>query len=142
MQVQLLLIVKATGKAMRKYIWEKKKKNIIFLFQLILGVLLLTNCFLNPPVTEEILKGQVIIAEGTVQTKDLTGQVFPGATVNIIDLTTGDIIATTTTDSNGYCQVFVLEGGPYLLEAIKDGVKLLSSRIQTSMMLQVAYAIP
>lgn len=28
-------------------------------------------------------------------------------------------------DANGYYQVFVPEGGPYLLQAIKDGVKLL-----------------
>jgi len=101
-----------------------KKKNLIFLSLLILGVLLLSSCFLKPPVTEGILKGQVMVPEGTVQTKDLTGQALPDATVNIIDLATGDIIATTTTDANGYYQVFVPAGGPYILEAVKDGVKL------------------
>jgi hypothetical protein len=79
---------------------------------------------LKPPVTEGILKGQVIVPEGSVQAKGLTGQALPDATVNIIDLSTGDIIATTTTDANGYYQVFVPAGGPYLLEAVKAGVKL------------------
>jgi len=101
-----------------------KKRKFIFLSFLILGILLLTSCFLKPPPTEGILKGQVMVPEGSVQTKDLTGQVLPDATVNIINLTSGEIIATTTTDSNGTYQVFVPAGGPYLLEAVKDGIKL------------------
>ena len=76
------------------------------------------------PVTEGILKGQVIVPEGSIQTKDLTSQALPDATINIIDPATGDIIGTTTTDANGYYQVFVPAGGPYLLEAIKDGIKV------------------
>ena len=101
-----------------------KKRNLLFLSLLILGILLLSSCFLKPPVTEGILKGQVIVPEGSVQTKDLTGQALPDATVNIIDLATGEIIATTTTDSDGHYQVFVPAGGPYLLEAISNGVKV------------------
>jgi len=101
-----------------------KKRNLIFICLLILGVFLITSCLPKPPVTEGILKGQVIVPEGSVQTKDLTGQALPDATVNIIDPATGDIIATTTTDVNGYYQVFVPAGGPYLLEAIKDGIKV------------------
>ena len=101
-----------------------KKRNLLFLSLLILGVLLLSSCFLNPPATEGILKGQIMVPEGTVQAKDLTGQALPDATINIIDLSTGAIIATTTTDSNGNYQVSVPSGGPYLLEAAKDGVKV------------------
>lgn len=101
-----------------------KKRNLIFLSLFILGVLLLSSCFLSPPATEGILKGQIMVPEGTPKTKDLTGQALPDATVNIIDLATGEIIATTTTDSNGYYQIFVPAGGPYLLEAVKDGVKV------------------
>ena len=101
-----------------------KKRNLIFLSLLILGVLLLSSCFLNPPATEGILKGQIMVPEGTVQAKDLTGQALPDATVNIIDLATGAIIATTITDATGHYQVSVPPGGPYLLEVAKDGVKL------------------
>jgi len=101
-----------------------QKRNLLFLFLLILGALLLSSCFINPPVTEGILKGQVMVPEGTTQAKDLTGQALPDATVNIIDLTTGAIIATTVTDANGYYQVSVPPGGPYLLEATKDGIKI------------------
>jgi len=49
---------------------------------------------------------------------------LPNATVNIIDPATGEIIATTVTDADGYYQVFVPEGGPYILQAIKGGVKV------------------
>jgi uncharacterized repeat protein (TIGR02543 family) len=102
-----------------------KKKNLLFFSLLILGIFLLSSCFLNPPVTEGILKGQVMVPEdSSVQNKDLNGQALPDATVNIIDLETGVIIATTVTDTNGTYQFSVLPGGPYLLEAIKDGVKL------------------
>ena len=99
-----------------------KKRNLLFLSLLILCVLLLSSCFLNPPVTEGILKGQIMVPEGTLKAKDLVGQTLPDATVNIIDLTTGAIIATTTTDATGHYQVSVPPGGPYLLEAVKDGM--------------------
>jgi len=79
-----------------------KKRNLTFLCLLILGVLLITSCLPKPPVTEGVLKGQVIVPEGTLQAKD----------------------ATTTTDADGNYQVFVPEGGPYILQAIKGGVKV------------------
>jgi len=101
-----------------------KKRNLLFLSLLILGILLLSSCFLNPPATEGLLKGQIMVPEGFTQAKELTGQALPDATVNIIDLATGAIIATTVTDSDGYYQVSVPPGGPYLLEAVKGGVKL------------------
>ena len=98
-----------------------KKRNLIFICLLILGVFLITSCLPKPPVTEGILKGQVIVPEGS---KQLTGQALADATINIIDPATGAIIATTVTDANGYYQVFVPAGGPYLLQAIKDGIKV------------------
>jgi len=101
-----------------------KKRNLLFLSLLIMSVLLLSSCFSNPPATEGILKGQVMVPEGTIQAKDLTGQALPDATVNIIDLETGAIIATAVTDANGYYQVSVPAGGPYLLEAVKNEVKV------------------
>jgi len=102
-----------------------KKRNLLFLSLLILGILLITSCLPKPPVTEGILKGQVMVPEGTLQIKDLSGQALPDATVNIIDLSTGEIITTTTTDATGTYQVFVPAGGPYLLEAVKDEIKIL-----------------
>ena len=96
-----------------------QKRNLLFLFLLIMSVLLLTGCFLNPLKTEGLLKGQVLVPEGTLKAKDLTGDTLPDATINIIDLTTGEIMATTVTDSTGHYQVFVPPGGPYLLKAVK-----------------------
>ncbi|MBE3144795.1 MAG: DUF1566 domain-containing protein [Planctomycetes bacterium] len=66
----------------------------------------------------------MIVPEGTIKAKDLTGEALPDATVNIIDPLTDDILATTTTDANGYYQVLVPAGGPYLLQAVKDGIKV------------------
>ena len=68
-----------------------KKRNLIFLSLLILGVLLITSCLPKPPVTEGILKGQVMVPEGTLQTKDLTGQALPDATINIIGRKVNDV---------------------------------------------------
>jgi uncharacterized repeat protein (TIGR02543 family) len=102
-----------------------KKRNLIFFCLLILGVFLITSCLPKPPVTEGILKGQVMVPEESVEAKDLTGQALANATVNIIDPVTGEIIATTTTDADGYYQVFVPAGGPYLLQVVKDGVVIL-----------------
>jgi len=101
-----------------------KKKYWLLFSLLLLGVFLFTSCLPSTPLTEGILKGRVMVPEGTTQGKQLTGQALPDATVNIIDPLTGDILATTTTDTNGYYRVFVLAGGPYLLEAIKDEIKI------------------
>ncbi|MCX6090435.1 MAG: carboxypeptidase-like regulatory domain-containing protein, partial [Candidatus Atribacteria bacterium] len=78
------------------------KKYLLFFSLLLLGFFLFTSCLPKPPVTEGILKGQVIVPEGSIKAKDLTGQALPDATVNIIDPLTGAILATTTTDANGY----------------------------------------
>ena len=48
---------------------------------------------------------QVVVPQGVV--RQVGGQALPGATVNVIDPVTGDIIATTTTDANGNYQVEV-----------------------------------
>jgi hypothetical protein len=104
-----------------------RKRTSFFIFLFLSSLILFSffsGCLFKPPVTEGVLKGQVIVPEGSVQEKDLTGQALPNATVNIIDPATGAIIATATTDANGYYQVFVPAGGPYILEAVKDGVKL------------------
>jgi hypothetical protein len=101
-----------------------KKRNLLFLFLLILILLLFTSCFLKPPTSEGLLKGQVLVPEGTLKTKDLTGEALPDATINILDLATLEILATTVTDANGYYEVFVPDGGPYLLIALKEGLKL------------------
>jgi hypothetical protein len=101
-----------------------KQKNLTLLSFLILGVFLLSSCFLQPPETEGLLKGQVLVPEGTLNNKDIVGQALSDATVNILDLATLEILSTTITDSDGYYQVSVSPGGPYLLEAAKDGVKL------------------
>jgi len=109
-----------------------QKRNLLFLSLLIISVLLLTSCFLNPLTTEGLLKGQVLVPEGFLQTKDLIGEALPDATLKVIDLATNEVLATTTTDDTGHYQVFVPPGGPYLLEAVKEGVilKQITSQVE------------
>ena len=102
-----------------------KEKSRIFLYLMVLSILMLVGCLNAPLSSNANLTGKVMVPEGTLQAKDLTGQALPDATVNIIDLSTGEIIATTTTDAAGNYQVFVPAGGPYVIEAEKNGLKIL-----------------
>ena len=72
-----------------------------------------------------MLKGTVVVPEGAVKGKQITGQALAGATVNIIDPKTGNIIATTTTDAEGKYNVEVPAGGPYIVQAVKGNIKVL-----------------
>ena len=45
--------------------------------------------------------------------------------MNVIDPVTGNIVATTTTDANGYYRIEVPAGGPYIIEAVKGNLKVL-----------------
>ena len=75
------------------------------------------------PPTKAILKGRVVVPQGAV--RQVGGQALPGATVNVIDPVTGNIVATTTTDANGYYRIEVPAGGPYIIEAVKGNLKVL-----------------
>jgi len=63
-----------------------------------------------------------MVPEDEAMVKQLTGQALANATVNIIDPDIGEVIATTTTDENGNYEVNVPAGGPYILQAEKDGI--------------------
>ncbi len=79
--------------------------------------------FSPAPPTKAILKGRVVVPQGAV--RQVGGQALPGAIVNVIDPVTGNIVATTTTDANGYYRVEVPPGGPYIIEAVKGSIKVL-----------------
>ncbi|MDD3714507.1 MAG: right-handed parallel beta-helix repeat-containing protein [Atribacterota bacterium] len=100
------------------------KKYLVLTFIVIL-VLAISGCapFTPAPPTKATLTGQVVVPQGAV--RQVGGQALPGATVNVIDPVTGDIIATTTTDANGNYQVEVPPGGPYIIEAVKGSIKVL-----------------
>jgi len=100
------------------------RKYLVLTFIIIL-VLAVSGCapFTPAPPTKATLTGQVVVPQGAV--RQVGGQALPGATVNVIDPVTGDIIATTTTDANGNYQVEVPPGGPYIIEAVKGSIKVL-----------------
>ncbi len=102
------------------------KKYLVLTFIAILA-LAVSGCLFQPaptpPPTKAILTGKVIVPQGAV--RQVGGQALPGATVNVIDPVTGNIIATTTTDANGNYQVEVPPGGPYIIEAVKGNIKVL-----------------
>jgi len=102
------------------------RKYLVLMFIAILA-LAVSGCLFQPaptpPPTKAILTGQVIVPQGAV--RQVGGQALPGATVNVIDPVTGNIVATTTTDADGNYQVEVPPGGPYIIEAVKGNLKVL-----------------
>lgn len=96
-------------------------------------VLVLTACALaflvgclavpRPAASDKaVLQGKVVVPASTRQ---LQGQALSDATVKIIDPKTGQVIATTTTDSEGNYSVEVPAGGPYIIQAEKGNLKVL-----------------
>ncbi len=102
-------------------------RKYLILILITLLALAISGCLFQPAPTpaptKAILKGQVLVPEGAF--RQVGGQALPGATVNIIDPKTGEIIATTITDANGKYQVEVPPGGPYIIEAVKGNIKVL-----------------
>ena len=100
------------------------RKHIVLVLIVILA-LMMSGCapFSPAPPTKAILKGRVVVPEGAV--RQVGGQALAGATVNVIDPVTGNIVATTTTDVNGNYQVEVPPGGPYIIEVVKGSIKVL-----------------
>jgi len=102
------------------------RKYLVLTFIAILA-LAVSGCLFQPaptpPPTKAVLTGKVTVPQGAV--RQAGGQALPGATVNIIDPVTGNIVATTTTDADGNYQVEVPPGGPYIIEAVKGSIKVL-----------------
>jgi len=100
------------------------RKHIVLVLIVILA-LMMSGCapFSPAPPTKAILEGRVVVPEGAV--RQVGGQALPGAIVNVIDPVTGNIVATTTTDANGYYRVEVPPGGPYIVEVVKGSIKVL-----------------
>ena len=101
------------------------RKHAVFLVLVAILALAMSGCvpFTPAPSTKAILTGRVVVPQGAV--RQVGGQALAGATVNVIDPVTGNIVATTTTDANGYYQVEVPPGGPYIVEAVKGNLKVL-----------------
>ena len=107
-----------------------RSKYFVVFVVIVLVAFVLNGCLMSqsPTSTTEpktVLKGRVMVPEGTVKGKQINGQALVGATVNIIDPKTGNVIANTTTDTDGNYSVEVPAGGPYIVEAVKENVKVL-----------------
>jgi len=91
---------------------------------IVILALMMSGCalFSPAPPTKAILEGRVLVPERAV--RQVGGQPLPGATVRVKDLE-GNIVATTTTDANGYYRVEVPAGGPYIIEVVKGSIKVL-----------------
>lgn len=91
---------------------------------IVILALMMSGCalFSPAPPTKAILEGRVVVPQRAV--RQVGGQPLPGATVRVKDLE-GNIVATTTTDANGYYRVEVPAGGPYIIEVVKGSIKVL-----------------
>ncbi len=101
------------------------KKNKYLFIPILILLFLLSSCLLAPPlnqVNHGSLKGQVMVPVNTPLTKEISGESLPNAIVKVIDPDTKNVIATTSTDDDGYYQVLVPPGGPYLLEVTKEEI--------------------
>jgi len=108
---------------------SRSRYYVVFVM-LVLTAFVLNGCLpsqypTSTPQPKTILKGTVVVPEGAVKGKQITGQALSDATVNIINPKTGNIIATTTTDADGNYSVEVPPGGPYIVEAVKGNIKIL-----------------
>ena len=99
------------------------KKNFLFFCLFFIVLFSLTGCF-QKNLNMALLKGRITLPE-VVRNKDIIGQSLANAVVNIIDPATGNVIAITTTDANGYFTVNVPPGGPYIVQAEKEKIKVL-----------------
>lgn len=101
------------------------KNQRLALFTVFLLVVFLAGCLptAGVPSNKALLKGKVVVPTTTRQ--EVTGQALAGATVKIVDPSTGEVVATTTTDANGNYSVQVPPGGPYIIQAEKDSLKVL-----------------
>jgi uncharacterized repeat protein (TIGR02543 family) len=99
------------------------KKNGLPLLSILLLFLLLSNCQPTPHLNDGILKGQVLVPVG-IQSKSFNGETLPYAAVHVVDPITSHVIAIAITDGEGYYQVLVPAGGPYLLEVVKKRIRL------------------
>ncbi|MDD3715064.1 MAG: hypothetical protein PHU16_09465, partial [Atribacterota bacterium] len=105
-----------------------KLRNFSIIFILLLFMFVLNGCITSTtpaPLPKTTLKGKVVVPEGAVKGKRVTGEALAEATVNIVNPKTDNVIATTTTDVNGNYNVDVTAGGPYIVEAGKGNVKVL-----------------
>ena len=91
---------------------------------IVILALMMSGCapFSPAPPTKAILEGRVVVPQRAV--RQVGGQALAGATVRVKDLE-GNIVATTTTDANGYYRVEVPAGGPYIIEVVKGSIKVL-----------------
>lgn len=91
---------------------------------IVILALMMSGCalFSPAPPTKAILEGRVVVPQRAV--RQVGGQPLAGATVRVKDLE-GNIVATTTTDANGYYRVEVPAGGPYIIEVVKGSIKVL-----------------
>ncbi len=100
------------------------RKHAVYLVLVAILALAISGCapFSPAPPTKAILEGQVLVPQGAV--RQAGGQALAGATVRVKDLE-GNVVATTTTDANGYYRVEVPPGGPYIIEVVKGSIKVL-----------------
>ncbi len=102
-------------------------RKYLLLTLIVILALAISGCLFQPAPTpaptKATLTGQVVVPEGAV--RQVGGQALAGATVNVIDPVTGNIVATTTTDANGYYRIEVPAGGPYIIETVKGNLKVL-----------------
>jgi len=84
---------------------------------------LLSGCLLTPLPRNPILQGRVFIEE--LEKNGIQGHPVPNATLQVLDIESGKVLAESKSNQEGHYSLSVPPGGPYLVQATQDNLKLL-----------------
>ena len=84
------------------------------------------GCFQKPLFAPRrtTIQGQVVNQVINKQDQTVHDQALADAVIKIIDPQSGQLIAHATTDQNGYYSISVLPGGPYVIQAEKENLRM------------------
>gem|GEM_PF-1369630 len=97
--------------------------SILFVASLILSFVF-SGCLFAPPASRDpVIQGRVFIED--LGKSEVQGHPVSGATVQVMEVLSERVVAETTSDQNGYYSLSAPPGGPYLVRATRENLKLL-----------------
>jgi len=101
-------------------------KVLIPIIILVLAIIVEGGCFQKPifSPSKPIIKGKIVNQIIHKMEKKMSEQAVTDAIINVIDPKTGFTLARSTTDQNGFYSLQVPSGGPYVVQAEKEKLRL------------------
>ncbi|MBP8933039.1 MAG: hypothetical protein KBG67_01250 [Candidatus Atribacteria bacterium] len=101
-------------------------KVLVPIIVLILALIVEGGCFQKPifSPSKSTIKGKIVNQIIHKLEKKMSEQAVTDAVINVIDPKTGFTLARSTTDQNGFYSLHVPSGGPYVVQAEKEKLRL------------------